>query len=201
MCRLIVTNRNDFELYDNEYGILRLLEYLEQTRGRDGNGYALVSKGRISETLRGRYVTNKQIYDLVSHSKAKEWDFFIWHTRISSMHLNSDEHFHPHVHDNDCLVHNGLEPEVRPISRAFVRTGTEVLFRNIIGTEIHRVTKALSAFPNSTFAGSIDGRPFAVNGGGELHRWDAGDRTFHSSVFMDNDSSFTATDSGYIWMA
>ena len=194
---MVMTNRNDFETYDVLYGILNLLEYLERAKGRDGNGYALIRNNRVTEVVKGGLLTNRQIYDMVK--PPKEWDYFVWHTRKASMSLLADEHFQPYVLGNNCLAMNGLEEVLRPISRAFRRTGSDILFRITVGMDMELVVRALLKFEKSTFVGCLEGRPYVIVGGGDMYRWNMGDITFHSSEFPDYVSEREQVDSGYVW--
>lgn len=194
---MVLTNHVDFELYDEQYGVLNLLKYLEQVKGRDGNGYALIRNNRVVEVLKGGLLSNEQIYDLVKSPKV--WDYFIWHTRKASMSLLADEHFQPYVLGNNCLAMNGLEETLRPISRAFRRTGSDILFRVTVGMDMDFVTRGLLSFEKSTFVGCLEGHPYVVVGGGDMCRWDFGSKTFHASEFPEGVADCNTTANGYVW--
>ena len=195
MCRVIVTNHKDFNLYNKKYGVLRLFNHLEKECGGQGNGYALIKDGKIIESRKGVRLTNEEIYKRIYRMN---WDWLIYHTRICSMGGKADTDCHPYVLDNDCLAMNGTEYGLRTISHAFARTDTEVIFRNMIGMGVSAVTKALLTF-SSVFVGCASGVPFAVKAGGTLHRWNKGDKTFHASTFPTGTASVESLPVGYMW--
>lgn len=195
MCRVILSNRADFVSYDRQFGILKLMNHLEEECGGHGNGYALLRDGKIIETRKGVKLTNEQIYKRI---KGMAWDYLVYHTRIASIGGQGDANCHPFVEGNDCLAMNGTEHNLRTMSDAFGRTDTECIFRNIIGLGREQVTRALVEF-NSVFIGCAEGKPFVVKAGGTLHRWNGGEKTLHASTFIKSVSNVQKISDGYVW--
>lgn len=197
MCRVIMTNKNDFNIYDKKHGMLTLMNHLEKECGGHGNGYALIKDRRIIESRKGVKLTNEQIYQRISKIK---WDYLVYHTRITSVGTTSDANCHPFVMEDDCLAMNGTEYTLRTLSNAFNRTDTEVIFRNLTGSSASETTKALLEL-SSVFIGSVTGVPFVVKAGGTLHKWNKGNLTMHCSTFPASVPSTEKEDLpvGYIW--
>lgn len=195
MCRLILTNRKDFDKYDTRYGVLPLMKHLEVQCGGHGNGYALVKNGKIFASNKGVALTNNAIYSAI---QTLDWDYLIWHTRIKSSGLVKDDaSCHPFIRDNDCIAMNGTEYELESMARALNIIDTQVVFKLLTGLNIKKTVNVLSQL-TSVFVGTVDGRPYVVNGCGTLHRW--GKTTFHASTFSAGVKNDIITDAGYIWL-
>lgn len=198
MCRVLVVNRSDFNLFNNKYGVLALLNHLEKECGGHGNGYALIKNRRITETRKGVKLDNKDIYNRV---RTASWDWLLYHTRIASIGDASDVNCHPYVSDDDCLAMNGTEYSLRTLSGAMKRTDSEVIFRNLIGSSASEASTALLDL-SSVFIGCASGIPYAVKAEGSLCKWNMGDGTMHVSSLSANvkKKEVETLPAGYMWV-
>lgn len=199
MCRVILSSYADFMLYDKKYGVLNLMDRLEKELGGHGNGYVLSLNGKILDSRKGKTLTNKEIYTIVTRIH-KKWDFIVWHTRIASIGNKADSNNHPFIDitTSSAMAMNGSEHALIDIADAFHCTDTEIIFRNTLGKTVQEVTQALVEF-NSVFVGLAYGKPYAVNAAGNLSVWKQGDRTFHASTFAKNIKNTEILPDGYIW--
>lgn len=195
MCRLILTNRKDFDRFDRKYNVLSLMQHLEQQCGGHGNGYALIKDGKVFAHNKGVKLTNAEIYTVVHD---KDWDWLIWHTRIKSSGLRKDDNScHPFIHDNDCIAMNGTEYGLEDMACALNIIDTQVIFKLLDGVNIKKTVDCLSQL-SSVFIGAVDGIPYTVNAGGSLYRW--GKSTFHASTFPLEVRNTVKTSAGYTWI-
>lgn len=196
MCRVIMTGRADFNQYDKQYGVLKLMEHLEAECGGQGNGYALVRKGVIFESRKGVKLSNEEIYKRIITLK---WDYLVYHTRICSIGAKGDANCHPFVQGNDCVAMNGTEHGLSTLSNALSRTDTEVIFKNITGMGLESTTRTLVEL-SSVFVGTADGKPYVVKAGGTLHKWKGGSKSFHASTFPIEVKNVADIKDGYMWL-
>ena len=69
MCRVIMTNKNDFNIYDKKYGMLALMNHLEKECAGMVTG---ILNRRIIESRKGVKLT-EQIYQRISKSNGTIW--------------------------------------------------------------------------------------------------------------------------------
>ena len=199
MCRLFITNRQDFNNYDKRYGILNLMNTLEKSCGGHGNGYLLVKGGKIEKAEKGIRLENPKIYKQV---KREAWDYMIYHSRIASVGNQSDANCHPFYDNthNSALAMNGTESGLKGLANGLGITDTELIFRSIQSENAEKACKVLLEL-GSVFVGfGRNGVPYVVKDYGDLDLWRFGDKSFHASEFPKNVKNTMKCPYDYVWI-
>lgn len=130
MCRLSLMNKEGFKELENKItgGVVAFLDYLEKMCGGDGNGYFFVKDGKLTEINKGKKLSNKVIYKKCLEA---DYDWFAYHTRITSQGKTCDSQCHPFVtQEKDfALMMNGTEREYGAIGRLIGSSDTDAIFR------------------------------------------------------------------------
>lgn len=150
MCRLAIIDKKGFEsLEKTTLGALGYLDYLEKTNGGHGNGYALIKDGKIVEVEKGLSLDNEYIYNTC---RCIDFDYFIYHTRITSQGTTCDNQCHPFVTPKKdfLLCMNGTEREYGNIGKLIGTSDTDAIFRIFYSLDINE--ESLSKF-TSRFIG------------------------------------------------
>lgn len=169
MCRLLIASKRGIMEYEKQHGLLELLDHLEIENGGHGNGYALVQDKKIIACDKGITLKNS---DINAKLLTYDYDFALYHTRISTVGDITDANCHPFILDRPdhsfALAMNGHEPNFEGISDALRITDTEVVFNILKNVRfLSDVVMALDSL-NSAFAGSFDGLPFVFKQGKDL---------------------------------
>lgn len=138
MCRLAIMDNKGFGEFDIKYtkteksktttGVLRYLDYLEKNNGGHGNGFLLIKDGEIVAYDKGIDLSNEEIYNMCTKI---EFDYFIYHTRITSQGTTCDDQCHPFVTNKKdfALCMNGTEHEYGTIGKLLGTSDTDAIFR------------------------------------------------------------------------
>ena len=202
MCRLFIANQKDFYDYDRAHGILKLMDYLEMRCGGHGNGYALVRGGKVIAAAKGMKLTNEEIYRNIKG--VKEWDYVIYHTRITSSGAKCDAGCHPFItkDGHNALAMNGTISSLFSFADLFHSVDTELVFKMLKDIPPHEAVQILSKL-GVIFIGIVSGQPYAVKGNGDLCKWrQSKATTFHASEFPKDvpATEVIDLDGGYIWL-
>lgn len=197
MCRLFISNQRDFYEYDKAYGILKLMDYLEMRCGGHGNGFALIKDGKIIAMRKAVKLTNEAIYQQIKG--IKEWDYVIYHTRITSSGLTCDAGCHPFISKDghNALAMNGTISALSGFADLLSSVDSELVFKMIKDIAPKETVQILSKL-HVIFVGLTSGLPYAVKGSGDLCKWKKS--TFHASDFPKDVRNVEELDGGYIWL-
>ncbi|MFA6662522.1 MAG: class II glutamine amidotransferase [Bacilli bacterium] len=182
MCRLALFNKPGIDHIENTIGLKTLFNHLELSLGGHGNGYCIVFNNRTTRIKKGIQLTNKEITaDILNNYKNIKW--IIYHTRLASTGVISDENCHPFKDHKNILAMNGTEYEVKKIIKDDT-TDTETILRmcNIAKIDIEQGTKKF----NSVFLGynSNSKQVFANRNNGNLEYLQDNDSIIFASEFL-----------------
>lgn len=136
MCRLAIMDKKGFESLDKEFGVYEYMDFLEKSNGGHGNGYALIKDGEILEADKGINLSNEEIYCNIAE---KDFDYFIYHTRITSQGSTCDNQCHPFItpQKDFLLCMNGTERTYGDIGKLIGTSDTDAIFRVFHSLEIN----------------------------------------------------------------
>lgn len=165
MCRLALINKEGFNELEGKYGVEEYFDYLEKNNGGHGNGYVLIKSGQIIAADKGVKLQNKAI---VGKAKELDFDWIIYHTRITSQGTTCDEQCHPFVSpDKDyALCMNGTETTYGKIGKLLGTSDTDAIFRiwhslNLPDSELATFTSRFIGFRKQK--GKKKGKVFFTN--------------------------------------
>lgn len=180
-------------------GLLGWLEKMEDSMGGNGNGLALLKGNEVIAMVKGTKLT---VETTVQMLLTYDYDWAVWHTRLTSSGTTNDANCHPfhyqgHKHDLVWCM-NGTEGEYTKIGKYLDNiTDTEVIGR--IAVELQLPVPEFFDNFHSVFVGTMDGKPFAVRNSGALVRFKtSNDKAvlFCSQLPSDVEISLPI---GYVW--
>lgn len=156
MCRLILMNKEGEKEIEKQYGLENYLNYLKNQFGGDGNGYALLKKGKVVKFEKG---VKLSIKDIARSIRKYKYDWCIFHTRYASIGAKSNENCHPFIRGNEVMAMNGTERSVDLVSSVKGITDTEAILdlKVLYNWEIPFLKRL-----NSIFIGFSKGKPYVV---------------------------------------
>ena len=176
----MIADRKAIVEYESMYGLLPLLDHLEERMGGHGNGFALVSGGKVSKIKKGMKLSNKRIAKEILNSK---FDWCIYHTRIKTFGPKSDANCHPFViGDSRVAAMNGSSYIFGDMSEVVNMTDTELILRTVSGFNADDSIDMLNQL-SPVFVGVFDGKPFALKNDGSLERYLSIDGVMYASEF------------------
>lgn len=157
MCRLVLMNKAGEKEIEKNYGLENYFNYLEKSLGGNGNGYALLRKGKIIEFNKG---LNLSIKEIIRTIRKKSYDWCIFHTRLATVGILSDENCHPFIrNNNEVIAMNGTENKMDFIAGPLEITDTEAILETKVKYNLS--LPALKYF-KSIFIGFSKGKPYVV---------------------------------------
>lgn len=180
-------------------GLLSWLEKMEDCLGGHGNGLALLKGTEVIALVKGTKLT---VETTVQMLLSYDYDWAVWHTRLTSSGTTNDANCHPfHYAANKhelvwCM--NGTESEYTRVGKYLGNiTDTEVIGR--IAVELNIPLPEFFDNFNSVFVGTLDGKPFAVRNSGALVRYKTQDENaiLFCSQLPKEVETFLPT--GYVW--
>lgn len=179
MCRLMLMNREAFDLLKDEVYFLML--HLELAMGGHGNGVAILRDSRISIQKGVKF----SVEDAYTFASSRKWDWLIFHTRLASVGDINDKNCHPFRYGHTVLAMNGTEKGFEPIAQGLGGiTDTEAILLTYkkLGVPIPYSLTRLS----SAFVGFHKGKPFAVCAGhSDMKVWTKGNAIVIASEYPD----------------
>ena len=130
MCRLALLNKEGIkEIESYKGGLVGFLDYLEKANGGHGNGYVAIKDGKIIEHFKGVTLDNETI--VCNLALLGDFDWLIYHTRITSQGSTTDNQCHPFVTKKKdfALCMNGTESEYGKIGKMLGTNDTDAIFR------------------------------------------------------------------------
>lgn len=159
MCRLALINTAGIKHIEKQYGLEELFNYLENQLGGHGNGCCIIYKDGSYSIDKGVLLTNDIISaEILNNIDRIKW--VIYHTRLASIGVISNENCHPFEYDRKVLAMNGTERNYRVVKKGL--TDTENIL--LASDSIREDTK----YYNSVFLGYEDGKVFANKNYGSL---------------------------------
>lgn len=157
MCRLVLMNKAGEKEIEKNYGLENYFKYLENSLGGHGNGYALLRKGKVIELNKGINLSVKEITQII---RRKNYDWCIFHTRLASVGILSDENCHPFIKNSrEVMAMNGTENKMDFISEPLGITDTQAILETKV--KYNFGLPALKHF-KSIFVGFSNGKPYVV---------------------------------------
>lgn len=157
MCRLVLMNKSGEKEIEKNYGLENYFKFLENSFGGNGNGYALLRKGKIIEINKG---VKLSVRDIAKTIRKKNYDWCIFHTRLASVGKKCDSNCHPFIrNNNEVIAMNGTENKIDFLSKPLEKTDTELILD--VKVTYNLELPALTHF-NSIFVGFSKGKPYVV---------------------------------------
>jgi hypothetical protein len=181
-------------------GCCSLEEYLaalELRDGGNGNGYAAFSGGKLKKLEKGLALKTS---DAAQAMQAKDYDWFLFHTREASAASVSDENCHPFQVTGAVEVVaavNGNEKSIIPLAAVLGITDSEFILRMAVEMDMP-FFETLRIF-ESNFFGFLDGRPFVKKGNRDMLRWEKGGGIVFASDFPFGMKGLFKPEQGYVW--
>ncbi len=204
MCRMLLANTEGVAELEKELekipGCTSLEEYLaalELRDGGNGNGYAAFRDGKMKKLEKGVALKTS---DAARAMQAKDYDWFLFHTREASAASVSDENCHPFQITGTFEVVaavNGNEQSVIPMAALLGITDSEFILR-MAGQMDMPFFETLKIF-ESNFFGFLDGRPFVKKGNRDMLRWEKEGAIVFASDFPFGMSGLVKPEQGYVW--
>lgn len=159
MCRNALYSKQGVELIEREYGLVNMLDFLEKNCGGHGNGIILVKDNQIVFTKKGMKYSNEKI---AADLSKRDFDWFIYHTRISSVGTVSDSNCHPYINRKKTfgLIMNGTVTGLSSVAKHADITDTQMLFEFY---DKHNIPLEKLLDISCKFIGFKDGKVFASN--------------------------------------
>jgi hypothetical protein len=181
-------------------GCSSLEEYLaalELRDGGNGNGYAAFRDGKLKKLEKGIALKTS---DAARAMGAKDYDWFLFHTREASAASVSDENCHPfHIRGNADVVAavNGNEKSVIPLAAVVGITDSEFILR--MAVQMNMPFFETLRIYESNFFGFFDGRPFVKKGNRDMLRWEKGGAIVFASDFPFGMNGLFKPEQDYVW--
>ncbi len=207
MCRMLLANRE---------GLLRLhsalsnipgcgsleayLEALELRDGGDGNGYALLKDGNLSELRKGVFLPCAEAARAMLE---KEYDWVLFHSREASEGSVNDANCHPFsisLPGSPPLIAaiNGNEASLSGLAKvAGNMTDSEFILQAIVRMKLP-LFPTLQLF-ESNFFGFYGGYPFVKKGNRDMLIWRKGDGIVFASDFPFGMKGLEKPPQNYCW--
>ena len=164
MCRLMMCDRKGLETVERKIGAKEMMDFLEKSCGGHGNGFVLIKDGEVVYFDKGVLLSNK---DIVEVTKSFDFDWIIYHTRVTSKGNTCDSQCHPFVSPSKdfVLAMNGTEKEYGEIGELLGTSDTDAIFRiyHAFGIEPSTLTNLSSRFLGFKKEEGEKGRVFLVN--------------------------------------
>ncbi len=204
MCRMLLANTEGLEELEKALekipGCTTLKEYLaalELRDGGNGNGYAAFSGGKLAKLEKGVALKTS---DAARAMQAKDYDWFLFHSREASAASVSDENCHPFRVTGKVEVVaavNGNEKAVIPLAALLGITDSEFILRMAAQMDMP-FFETLKIF-ESNFFGFLDGRPFVKKGNRDMLVWKKNDGIVFASDFPFGMKGLVKPEQNYVW--
>lgn len=159
MCRLALMNNEGIKYVEENYGLENLFNYLEKRLGGHGNGCCIIYKDGSYAIDKGVMLGNDIITtEILSNIDRIKW--IIYHTRLASIGMISDNNCHPFEYDRKVLAMNGTERDYKIIKKGLTDTENILLSCKSIKEDTKHY--------RSVFLGYENGKVFANKNYGSL---------------------------------
>ncbi|NPV87938.1 hypothetical protein HPY42_00210 [Coprothermobacteraceae bacterium] len=201
MCRIALFNRAALPLFGSKLPpLVDFLTFLEQRKGGDGNGLALVDAYGKVKVWKGLTDTHPVSFIAKLIGENPEANWFVFHTRKASPGLPViPEQAHPFRMGPYVLCMNGTEDVLIPLAKDSGLTDTELVLAQLV---LQRLPPIFLLGYHSNFAGFYNGQAFVVRNRGvdlKLFRDSRAGAIVFASEFPDEVKELSELPPDYYW--